>query len=166
METKEERRSRIIFNVTISFIVISLIFGGLYASRNTISEYFEEKHIIHFDDEYLSVMLQQETEMLDTVSIGDGKTYHFLDPEIEMIDEMLAENLAYMDDVMKIRHEDPESEEYKLLMLQYVDRTNMYLQSMRLLLTGETTIYPNSDLRYELTEKILEEQSRFIYEPK
>lgn len=119
-------------------------------------------HVIHFDPTYADQITTRENEILDLVLNG-GTTNGTI---IRQINSSIMENQNIIDELAAMTHEDSESEEFKLQVIEYAYDTNAFLGTLADGIEDGTGDYQDTEDRLDLYDEITNKAAMYKFEPK
>lgn len=155
-------------------LTFSLITGStvtlMGCGESSTFEANDEKPAIHFDGGYIISTLSDNLIYVNGhVPLIDAEDSTIATDSDEIITELeskRADNDMYLSELEGLQHEDPAAEEYKNLVIEYLQEQNLYIDGTLESIKSGSTDLPDDTYMQELGSLANEQMSDFRYEEK
>lgn len=155
-------------------LTFSLVTGSTVmltgCGESTATEIYEDKPAIHFDVTHITSTLSDNLiYVLGHVPLIDAEDSTIATDPDEIITELeskRADNDMYLSELEGLQHEDPAAEEYKKLVIEYLQEQNLYIDGTLESIKSGSTDLPDDTYMQELGSLANEQMSDFRYEEK
>lgn len=155
--------------LTISLITASTVTLTGCGESSTLETY-DEKPAIHFDTGYiLSTLSDNLIYILGHVPLIDSQdttTSTDVDEIITELKSRRTDNDMYLSELEGLQHKEPDAEEYKNLVIEYLQEQNLYIDGTFESIKSGSTDLPDETYMQELGSLANEQMSDFRYEVK
>lgn len=150
-------------------LMVSLITGTAVAlagcGDSTTVESYEDKPAIHFDAGYIISSVSDNLMQILGLTVDTTDVVE-VSAAVNDLQSMKTNNDTYLAELEGLQHDDPAAEEYKNLVVEYLQEQNLYIEgTIENLYSGNTNL-PDETYMRELGTSANEQLSEFRYEEK